>query len=313
MIPNKAQFEVTILWSQEYRYANIAFFSKEVGSYTGRGITVAFARNNVQLHRRGRGAHNRVGYATIAPVEGKAETYRFSLDLVNGRGVIALNDRKLAEFNDVALAEGKAGTSLVLTGLHGTTTFSGISRLGWDETRLEEGEEEIEQDTIRFLNADQMTGALAGIDGGHVKLGTEFGELEISMERVEQLVTNPKRRHLARRNKSDLIAHLQAGGFLTLAVDRLENGILYGSSENPGQVEVSQQALSGVRLRVNDPRHRPKKQKVVTQDFPLHGFGEFDPLDIGSITDMEWPCLGLGFAKAAMKSNRVDFLGGPWG
>ncbi|MBN1670700.1 MAG: hypothetical protein JXR37_06690 [Kiritimatiellae bacterium] len=110
-------------------------------------------------------------------------------------------------------------------------------------------EDEAEQDRIRFVNEDRVSGEMKGIRRGKITFETDYAPLTVPLDRVVVVLLKSDGRELARRNAGDIRAHFRHGGRVTLDMRGLENGVLSGESENFGKADFQLGAFR--RLSVN--------------------------------------------------------------
>lgn len=112
--------------------------------------------------------------------------------------------------------------------------------------------EDSKDDSLVFINGDQVTGKLIKISDNTAVFKTEYAELKVPLKRIKQIKTAVGNQRKARRNNGDVRFSFINGDKLTLKLTKLENGKIMGDSENFGKVVLSLNAFKSVEMNIYD-------------------------------------------------------------
>ena len=117
-----------------------------------------------------------------------------------------------------------------------------------------------QEDMIRFLNNDKVSGQLKGISKGVITFTTAFASLDVPLERAAQIEFASEKAERARRQAGDIRAYFVDGGSITLALEKLDEQAIVGSSENFGKQTFARGAFRELRLHIYDETAMPVKE-----------------------------------------------------
>jgi hypothetical protein len=106
------------------------------------------------------------------------------------------------------------------------------------------------EDQVRFVNNDKFSGRIVSIADGVVKFETSYATLDVPVNRVMEIVMASDGAERARRNRDDVRAAFVEKGILTLNLDRIEDDVLHGQSENFGKISVSLGVIKALELNI---------------------------------------------------------------
>ena len=109
-----------------------------------------------------------------------------------------------------------------------------------------------EEDLVRLINGDKLSGKLDTIANGQLNFVTSYAKLEIPLARVVEIVMAAKTVEKPRRQANDLRAYFVDGGRLTLSLDKLSPDALNGGSECFGKANFQRGAFQRLQFNVYD-------------------------------------------------------------
>jgi hypothetical protein len=138
------------------------------------------------------------------------------------KSIWLLVDGKIAkEWTDTADFNG-AGTSLIFACQPGAyVKISNIKVSKWDG-RFDDSsspDTQTDQDAMQLANEDKVSGHLESIQDGKAKLSSAYAELNIPMERIEQVDMATAHSDQAKPTPSDVRAYFPEGGSVTMLLD----------------------------------------------------------------------------------------------
>ncbi len=115
-------------------------------------------------------------------------------------------------------------------------------------------------DVIFLANKDKISGSVLKIAEGTILLKSEFANLSVPMDRVIKLQLSSDNKALARRNADDIKATFSHGGKITIDVEKIIDGMIFGKSENFGLIECKLEAFKQLDFNLYDDRWLEKEK-----------------------------------------------------
>ncbi len=105
-------------------------------------------------------------------------------------------------------------------------------------------------DTIFFANSDRASGILISATPKEIVFKTDFAELKAPPSRVSMIILAQDKRQLPRKRADDVIATLNCGGHVILALQSIKNGVLSGVSENFGEAKFNLAEFNSIQFNI---------------------------------------------------------------
>lgn len=237
------------------RLLEVCFFTDTLKGSDGNCYALRFEQNAVGLERRGKGARSQRMEKVSVPALQKATTIHVALmaDIQRRAFFLEVNGVFVKRWTDSRPFESKGRGLLFSVASGGWTRISAIRASPWDGKYKDRSEEPPpkQEDRIRFLNDDRVSGRLDKIRRGTVRFTTEYGAFDVPLNRIVAIGMAEKGRGVARRRALDLRAYFHGRGRVTVALDRIENGFVYGQSENFGECTLRLDAFRNLRFNVH--------------------------------------------------------------
>ena len=140
------------------------------------------------------------------------------------------------------------GTSLVLVSQgQGQLRVSNLLVTTWDgRLDVDPATSAKEADLVRLTNGDKVSGSVKSITGGQVALVTSF----VPLERIGTIEFASQKTERARRNPDDVRAFFPDGKYVTLALEKLDEQGLAGTTENCGRIMATLGAFRRVQFHI---------------------------------------------------------------
>ncbi|HEX4084437.1 MAG TPA: hypothetical protein VHY22_05990 [Chthoniobacteraceae bacterium] len=161
---------------------------------------------------------------------------------------LIVDDKMVKEWTDPGDFNG-AGGNLIFSCQPGTyVRISNIKVSKWDGKfdDSDSPDEKTTDDTVQLANEDKVTGKLESIQDGKAKFSSSYAELNIPLERIEQVDLSGAHTDQAQQGASDVRAYFQEGGSVTMQLAQWDASGCTGSSPNFGKATFSPDAFSRI-------------------------------------------------------------------
>jgi hypothetical protein len=262
-LPDKASISFDYAW-QSYPRLYLYFYTDQLQNTNGNCYNLRLENNYIYMQRVSpRSGTTNLGNNTNHQLLQNKKKARITLLVNKPKKEISLliNDSLAKTWQDNQEFAGK-GEGLVFYSYQGARAkISNIVVREWDGELSEAPRKGREgKDMVSLTNKDKTSGSCNRIENGEIILGTEYGKLQIPLDRVYKLFMATKDQHRARREQGDIEAVFSTGGQITFALDKLENGKLSGKSENFGQIDLDINALKDIRYNIYT--ERPEEEEA---------------------------------------------------
>ncbi|MEN9361274.1 MAG: hypothetical protein RL095_2809 [Verrucomicrobiota bacterium] len=116
-------------------------------------------------------------------------------------------------------------------------------------------------DVCTFGNGDIQSGTLKTLKAGVATFSTNFGDLQIPLERVALLELSQEEAEKARKNAGDVELIMAGIGKVTLKLNALSEDAVQGESENFGKGSFNIKAFNNLRMNIYKERPAEKKSE----------------------------------------------------
>jgi len=264
-LPDHARIEIDLSWTQ-YLSFSLAFHTDTLNALEGNCYFLQFNGTEAYLHRcqSDQGTRNIGSAATLSSLERKRRA-SFVVFVDKPRKVfrLFLDGELVQEWNDPGEFAGKGtGVFLYQDSSAGPVRVSRLRVARWDGVRgLQDTLTTSDHDVVLLTNNDKITGRVEVIGNNELAMGTSYGSIKVPIPRVAQVAFASQQSHRARRQATDVRAHLRDGGAITLALDKLDETSLVGSSENCGRVTCALDAFGRIEFQLyRERKHGEEKE-----------------------------------------------------
>jgi hypothetical protein len=168
---------------------------------------------------------------------------------------LLLDGKMMKQWTDPADFSGGGGSIIFAAQPGSIVKISGIKVARWngkfDESASPTGK--TGSDTVQLANDDKVTGHLESIQDGKAKFSSDYAELTIPLERVEELDLANTSAGQATAAPANVRAWLPDGGNITMQLTQWDAKTCTGSSPNFGTATFSPDAFSRIEFNLQAP------------------------------------------------------------
>jgi len=255
-LPDLANIEFDLGW-QGQLYFQVGFGFDQVRQlYQSGGYMFQFNYSNVNLqrYRAGQG-NNNLGANVEIPNFQRTTKSHVSIRVNKPKKTITLllDGQLVRQWTETDEWAAKGSFLALYSQGQGVCRVSNISVTPWDgrlDSDAAPGDGSAKEDLVRFNNNDKVSGDLHAITGEQMTLITSFAEMKVPLERIATIDFTAQKAEKARRQANDVRAFFLDGSRFTLALDKLDETVLTGSSENCGKVSSALDAFRRVQFHI---------------------------------------------------------------
>lgn len=205
------------------------------------------------------------------------------IDRKAGLFVLLIDDRRVASWNDADPQSGRMGGALHFVAEDTSPLqVSRIRVMAWDGKDDEtEGEQEKQAQAdeakapegsqrIALRNGDSVTGVVAGVEEGVLKIRSAHGDIRLPVSRMRSVAlhTEEDKKNLVgweepKLLNGDIRAWFPEGGHVVFRLDAIENGMLKGYSQIFGEARFRIDAFQRIEFNIHHWDYEPLRQKGV--------------------------------------------------
>jgi hypothetical protein len=256
-LPDMANIECDVAWMGYVNFYMLFYAENFENYYNSDCYALQISSGTVYLQRcqRNSGMNNVEQYVNVESLQRKNKAH-IALKVNKTKKTVALfiDGSMIKQWTDRADFTGK-GTGIGFVTQGQPTRVSNIVVSEWD------GKLDIdtvgsgkpgEEDFVRLVNGDKLSGQLDTIANGQLHFATSYAKLDIPLARVAEIVMASKTAEKPRRQANDLRAFFVDGGRLTIALDKLSPETLSGGSECFGKASFQRGAFQRLQFNIYD-------------------------------------------------------------
>jgi hypothetical protein len=162
---------------------------------------------------------------------------------------LLVDDKMVKEWTDPADFNGP-GSNIIFSCQPGTfVKISNIKVSKWDgkfDDSSAAAGDKTSEDAVQLANEDKVSGHLESIEDGKAKFASSYAELNIPLERIDQVDLASAHSEQAKPAPSDVRAYFPEGGSVTMQLMRWDAKGCTGSSPNFGKASFSPDAFARI-------------------------------------------------------------------
>jgi hypothetical protein len=259
-IPDSASIEFEVDW-RSYPAFNFVFYTDTIEKVSGNYYMLQISSSSVYMRRytRNQGSQNMWNMNHSDFSNNRSTHARFNL-LVDKKAKsfsLLINGTLIKQWTDPGSFAGLGNGIMFAPQNPGGMKFYNIRISEWDGTipqPTQEQEEDSKEDQVQFVNKDKVSGTLVGIAEGKATFRTEFATMDVPLDRIGEIVFSMTEVERARRNKEDIRLTFVQNGQLTLQLRKVEKSMVYGYSENFGEVKIPLEAFRELEFNIYEER-----------------------------------------------------------
>jgi hypothetical protein len=269
-IPDRAKIEFVL--GENINQASVFLYMDDLQRYRGNCYVLSISRGyiNMQRYTQNRGSNN-IGQCQTQLLNNANKKNRFTLLVDKKKKTFALfiNGKLVKQFSDTVDFDGK-GTGLGFYNQSGMSLeISKIQVSDWDGRMpaLSSGDAENLKDTVIFINDDKVSGKLESISNGKVIFKTEFAPLTVPIERIKCLRTPQKKTdEKPEKINNQIKLFFTNDDFVTISLDRIDNGEVLGESRGFGKVKFKLSAFKKILFNVKEELDLDEAKEEVSEE-----------------------------------------------
>ncbi len=245
-LPDTYEVYFDVAWRSSHPNFSFTFNTPNVQQNTD-AYVMSVQSTTIMMSRsvRNRGTRNFGTRITHSGFDGSSgqRSARFGVlvDKDSRNFTLLIDGDVVGQWTDAEAFAGQGEGIAFRSGSMGDIKISNIRVAPWDG-RLPgaagDGEDIGEYDQVRFVNNDKFSGQVLSVENDTLRFKTVYATLDIPMDRVMEIVMADEKSERARRRANDVMAVFADRGLLTVEIDRIEDGILHGASENFGNISL---------------------------------------------------------------------------
>jgi hypothetical protein len=277
-LPDEFTLSFDLAWRGGLRF-NLTIFSDDVTTDNPEnGYDIVFQRRSVHLRKAGN--HNWLGHTSNAAELQENEKARIKIQASAKTGNVCfyVNDRIIDVWNDPGIDAQKLGKAIHFTTPDNTPTrLSRIELSKWDGV-IEKMPDPRVQGNIRIggfnrmplipdttqadpaskgrmllRNGDHLKGEVLAIKDGQITLKTEFAEVQIPVERLQNITLKPVDLEEPKKYNGDVRATFADGSSMVFRLEKVVDGRITGFSQNFGNAEFDMNAFTRIEFDIYNP------------------------------------------------------------
>ncbi|MFO7871824.1 MAG: hypothetical protein R6V03_10390 [Kiritimatiellia bacterium] len=257
-LPDRADIEFEAAWWGPYPSFYCSFYTDNLDSYSGNCYSLRLSGTSVYMYRYTSHSGSRnIGNISVQSFSDQKKNkalFNLLVDKENKSVTLLIDGVMMKQWTDQGDFAGRGNGILFQPQSNGGFKISNIKVTKWDGKLPEpsSGPTEHEEDLVRFVNGDKVSGELQTISDNKAVFKTSYAALTIPVQRIATIYMSEKNAQRARRNKGDIMARFREGGRITMRLARLEEGRIYGESENFGNITVPTAAFDSLEFNIYD-------------------------------------------------------------
>ena len=258
-LPDMANIEFDLAWRGQLFFQVGFYFSTLNNLYSSGGYMLQMNGTSVFLNRTSpnRGSINMGNGVEVPKFQNKSKTH-VSIRVNKAKNSVALflDNELVKQWTDAEAFAGSGKGLIFYSQGQGQFRISSIAVTQWDGRLDSEAALAAPgaDDLVRFANGDKVSGTVKSIAKDEVLVATSFSEMKVPLERITQIEFAGQKAGMARRQAGDVRAAFLDGSRFTLALEKMDEQTLAGSTENCGRVTTALDAFSRVQFHIYEPR-----------------------------------------------------------
>jgi hypothetical protein len=168
---------------------------------------------------------------------------------------LLLDGKMIKQWTDPADFSGGGGCIIFAAQPGSTVKISNIKVAKWNG-KFDEAPaatDKTSSDSVQLANEDKVTGHLESIQDGKAKFSSDYAELTIPLERIEEIDLASSHADQAKSAATDVRAYLPDGGAITMQLSQWSTTACVGSSPNFGKATFSPDSFARLEFNLQAP------------------------------------------------------------
>jgi hypothetical protein len=241
------QFDLVIRGNSQF---SIGLYSDRADNF-GNCYVLQLSSGYTELQRYNsrNGGQNELGSTQLQNIM-RREKSRIGLRINKEKKCIWLlvDDKVVKEWTDPGDFNGGGGNLLFACQPGTFVKISNIKVSKWDGRFDDTATPDVKttEDTAQLINEDKVSGHLDSIQDGKAKFSSSYAELNIPLDRIEQVALSDAHADQAEQTASDVRAYFPEGGAVTMQLMEWDAKGCTGTSGNFGKANFSPDAFAKI-------------------------------------------------------------------
>ncbi len=258
-LPDMANIEFDINWRGQLSFQFGMYLTDLNQMFSGGGYMLQFNYSNVYLQRsRPNAGFNNLGSPVDVPELPRKSRAHIAVKVNKPKKMIALfiNGTMVKQWTDTDDFAGKGTGVMFCSQGQGQCRINNILVAEWDGKLDSDttGPAASTEDMILLANGDKVSGTLSNVASNEITFVTSYAPLKLPMERVAMITLATQKAEKPRRQANDVRAFFTDTARLTLALEKIDEQTVTGTSENCGRISAGLEAFSRIQFNIYQPR-----------------------------------------------------------
>ncbi len=255
-LPDLATLDFDITWRGQFSL-QASIYTEDLRQMRG-GYMLQFNSGCVYLQRgQPDSGYNSLGSSVEVPELLNKSRSHITVKINKPRKTVTLfvNGRMVQQWTDPGDFAGR-GTGLMFSAQgRNQSRVSNIRVAEWDGKLDSDSASPVAtaEDLIMLTNGDKVSGTLESVVNGEIAFSTSYAPLKIPLDRVLSIVMSNQKSEKPRRQASDVRAYFDETNRLTLALEKIDEKTVGGTSENCGKINAGLEAFSRIQFNIYQP------------------------------------------------------------
>jgi hypothetical protein len=271
-LPDASRVEFDLTWSAPFSLL-FSFYTSMLDGFNYNSSSYMFymTAGNISLQRINAGAgSSTIGRTERIPAMLTKRTVHLEFRGNKEESLLELlaDGKPVAQWRDNAGWIGNGSGILFYSQTEGGMKISNIKVSSWDgKSGLDVSTNQLTADRIFLANRDQVSGKVAGVLDGKLKITSSAANLEIPLERITQIAfanggTNP-----VPPARWEIQASVSGGGTISFAVEKWNDKTVSGKNRNFGKISLNSKSIRQIQFNLDQSKADFREQNSADEIF----------------------------------------------
>lgn len=258
-LPSRVTLSMDLEWKGMLNF-HLGYWGNDTKNPNQNASIISLQNNYLRAYRNYNniGRNNFLNQQIQHDLQDGAARLVLHLDQEKKQTILLIDGKVIGQWRDVFDGKVPGNEVLLYTEGNAMIRVSGIRIREWDG-ELRSGQEEPGEghDWLMTTTGDEFVGEVIHLVEGMLTFKNDFAEFQVPLERVGEIRFNPEtRKEPAPAQAGQVQVITLEGEVMTLKLDRMDEGVLTGTSEAAGPLSLQLRYFSELILNPEDPRHQ---------------------------------------------------------